>query len=439
MLREVSLALFFCLIALPGSLTADDSWDFKRVVEFAISNAPEPNIAAARVQIAQAQLGQANATLWPRLTLQSGYTVTDNPAAVFGSILNQRSYAASLDFNDVPTTDNFQARGVASYVLYSGGQNQARQNAAKSGIASAVADQETAKRDFAAQTANAYIEIAKSADFVKAIEASLRALQASEKAARGRVSSGAALKTELLDVQVQLAEIREDLIRAKNAHSLTIETLKGLLALEGSPFEISTAPLKLNDNIKLPAASERSEVSSVLARQSAATALVDEARAEYLPRLSAQAGYEYNRGWKFDGDGTSYNAGVVAEWEIWDGKLTARRVEESRANLLILKEQERRTREQIRFEKTQQELKLSEAKARVDVAGEAEKLASESAELTRLRFSQGLVSSTQLIDSERALTAASVRKAAAEAERNSAVVLLKRAYGLSPLDGMEAN
>jgi len=57
---------------------------------------------------------QANAAFWPRVQLQSSYTHTDNPMMVFGSILNQRAYSSSLNFNDVPDVDNLSTRGVVT-------------------------------------------------------------------------------------------------------------------------------------------------------------------------------------------------------------------------------------------------------------------------------------------------------------------------------------
>ena len=63
---------------------------------------PDARLARQRIAAAQAGLEQANAAFWPRLQFQSSYTRTDNPMLVFGSILNQRAFTSSLNFNDVP-------------------------------------------------------------------------------------------------------------------------------------------------------------------------------------------------------------------------------------------------------------------------------------------------------------------------------------------------
>ena len=91
----------------------------------ALADNPDARLARQRIAAAQAGLDQANAAFWPRLQFQSSYTGTDNPMLAFGSILNQRAYSPSLDFNDVPGVDDLNVRGLVTVPLYAGGKNKA--------------------------------------------------------------------------------------------------------------------------------------------------------------------------------------------------------------------------------------------------------------------------------------------------------------------------
>ncbi len=119
-------ALGICGLVLSWSLVAvaAEPWTLEGALKQALSANPDARLAQQRIAAAQAGLEQANAAFWPRLQFQSSYTGSDNPMQVFGSILNQRAYSSSLNFNDVPTVDDFNARGVVTVPLYAGGRER---------------------------------------------------------------------------------------------------------------------------------------------------------------------------------------------------------------------------------------------------------------------------------------------------------------------------
>ncbi|MCX6892860.1 MAG: TolC family protein, partial [Verrucomicrobia bacterium] len=107
-------SLAICGLALSWSLTAlaAEPWTLERALGQALEANPDARLAQQRIVAAQAGLDQANAVFWPRLQFQSSYTGSDNPMVAFGSILNQRAYNPSLNFNDVPSVDDLNARGL---------------------------------------------------------------------------------------------------------------------------------------------------------------------------------------------------------------------------------------------------------------------------------------------------------------------------------------
>jgi outer membrane protein TolC len=109
-------------------------------------------------------------------------------------------------------------------------------------------------------------------------------------------------------------------------------------------------------------------------------------------------------------------------------------VSEAQANLEAVREEQHKLRLAIDFEVEQGRRQLSEADERLAVTQGSVAQAQESVELTRARFEQGLVLSTQLIDAQTALTAARMRRAEAEADHRIAVAALRKALGLPQLD-----
>lgn len=433
------LAMFSVFLVAPQRGGAAEPWTLERAIHHALTNSPDARIAQQRIAAARAGIDQANSALWPRLQLQAGYTRTDNPMLVFGSILNQRSFSPSLDFNDVPDVDNLNVRGMLTAPLYAGGRISAGREAAKAGAEAARSNAEAVRNTLGFEVARAFHTVLKARHFIRAAEAGVHAFESNLNIASNRVATGVALKTDVLDMQVRLAQAREDLIRARNANALAERALRNLLGIEETAGEFTvadTAP-DVSEPVVDPSSldfSARPELAALAQQERAAQAAVRQAKSGYRPTVSAFGSLDYDYGWRTGGDGKSYTAGVMAQWDLWDGKLTRGRVSEARANLNAIREQERKLQLAIGFEVEQARLQLQEATERLTVTAAAVAQAQESEELTRSRFKQGLAISTQLINAETALIGARVRRAEAEANQRIAIAALRKALGLPQLN-----
>jgi outer membrane protein TolC len=429
-------SLFALCFAPVARLQAAEPWTLERAIACALTNNPDARIAQRRIAAARAGVAQANSALWPHLQVQSSYTRTDNPMYVFGSILNQHSfsaYSASLMNDEIPDMDDLNVRGTVAVPLYMGGRITAGRDAARAGTEAAKAGADAVGNVLAFETARMFYTILKTREFIRAAEAGVLSYENNLVIASNRVEAGTALKTDLLDIQVRLAQAREDLVRARNAKALSVRGLRNILGIESGEFDVAdSAP-----TVAVPAGSDftrRPELAAIREQQRAADARVRQARSGYLPRLSAFGSLDYDYGWRTEGDGESYMAGVMVQWDWWDGKLTHGRVQEARANLDMAREEEQKLRLAIDLEVEQARLQLKEAAERLAVTEAAVAQAQESAELTRSRFEQGLALSTQLIDAETALTGARVRRAEAEADQRIAIAALRKALGLPQLN-----
>jgi outer membrane protein TolC len=425
-LIQVSTAL----LALGGApLPAAESLTLRQAVSRAVADSPEARIAAARIAAAEGLLTQARAAFEPQVRLESGYIRTDRPVNVFGMALNQHSFSSSLDFNDVPDADNWAASAQLTWPLYAGGRNTAGRDAALAALNASHHGASIVRQAMTLEVTRTFLMIHKSRALIEAAEAAVVSFDSNLNSARKRLEAGTALKTDALDLEVQLARAREDLARAKNANTLTRQSLAALLGIEAGEVDAGAgAP-----QFAAPGAGERAKRPEELAAESmelAAAARVREAASGSKPSVNLFGSVEHNRGSQFDGEGTNYTAGIMAQWDIWDGRRTRGRVHEAEAQLTAAREIVRRQRLALTLEAQQARAALREADERLIVSAQSVQLAGESVKITRERFGTGLSLTSQLIDAETALTAARVRRAEAESDRRLAVAALRHALGL---------
>ncbi len=435
-LRKLTFVLLWLVTA---GAAAAEPWTLEQCLRHTLEHSPDARLAEQRIRAARATAQQVQALAWPTVQLQSGYTRTDNPMYVLGSALNQQAFGPALgDFNHLPDVDNWNVKGLVSVPLYTGGSLTAGRRAARAGVQAETAQAEAVRQALAFETVRLFHTIQKTRALVRAAEAAVSAFTQHLEQAQKRLDAGTLLRADVLDVEVRLAQAREDLARARNARALALQALRTLLGLPPGEFDVAgSAP-----EVPAPAAAEaadfsaRPELTAVRHHIAAAEAQTRAARGGYLPRLAAFGSVDHDRGWKLDGEGTSYTAGVLLQWNLFDGRLTRGKVAEARARWDMALETERKLRLGLGLEVEQARLNLREAEERLAVTAKAVTQAEESVKLTRDRFEQGLALTLQLLDAETALTLARVRRAEAETDQRIAIAALRRALGLEQLPGM---
>lgn len=412
---------------------ASDIWTLERSLDYAVTHNPDARIARQRIAAAQAGLEQAEAAFWPKLQIQSSYTRTDNPALAFGNVLNQRSYRPSLDLDNVPGVDNLNARGVITVPLYAGGQNAAGRQSAQANSDAARHESAAVRNALGFAVSRAFHTVRKTRQFIRAADAAVISLETNLTIAGRRLDAGTLLKSEVLDVEVRLAQTREDSVRARNGHDLAVRALCNLLGVEDGAIAVDdTAPV-----VSVPQSgdfSHRAELAAASDRERAAKAQLRGARGGYQPQISAFGSLDHNHGWVTGGHGDSYSTGVMMQWDLWDGFATRAKVREAGANLESSREEHRKLRLALALEVERAQLALKAAGERLVVSNKSVEHAAQSASLTRHRFEQGLALSSQLIDSETALLTTRVRRAEAEFDQHIAVAALRKALALPQLD-----
>jgi outer membrane protein TolC len=245
------------------------------------------------------------------------------------------------------------------------------------------------------------------------------------------------LKADLLSLEVQLAQTRENLSSARHGAALAERAFLFVLGLDASagPVELaaddpSLARLVPPDTLDF---SQRPELLGLQERVRAAEAMVRAARGNRQPTVNAFASYQYDQGWKLDHHADSWLAGVSVDLNVFDGGQTSGKIRQSSAELAQVKEMLRKATLGIGLEVEQARLAHDDARERLAVTAQAVGQAEESATLSRARFETGALLTADLIGVESRLIEVRMRHTVAAADERIALADLRRALGLAPL------
>lgn len=423
------LSVFLFPSGSPASeLSIPDSWTSQEAVIFGLQNSPDSRIALQRIEAARAGQSQAEAVLnHPRIDLSASYAQTDNPMYSFGNILNQGAFTNDIDFNDPGRTDNLNLKAELIYRLYNGGRDQAGVEAAESNYLASEAGLKEIEHQLGFEIIRAYQNIVQAVDQLQARQAELDAIESSLQVARARFDAGDLLKTEVLNFEVQKARTSENLILSQHRKELAEIVFLNLLGLESGTAAIS--PHQESDQSIPDTLAERPELEKLEAMLDAANASVTGAESTNRPTLDGFASYQFDYGWEYDGSGDSWMAGIRLNYNLWDGKLGQSDIAVKKAEFKELEEQLQKLKLGLNLDIQEAKLNYRQTMERKEVTDKMVEVAQESAQLSRERFKEGVILSSDLLDTEVRLTDTLVRQSAARANHRIAVANLRRALG----------
>jgi len=424
------LILVFLLLFFSSAIAQEKTWTAKEAVDFALANSPDSTIARKRIEAVQAMVEQSLSGNFPQVYLSGEYSQTNNPMYSFGNILNQGEFDQSIDFNDPGRTDNLQLKAEMRYRLYSGGSITAN-------IKAAVAHKDSSELNLAAVQNQLAFEVVKifhlinqAKDMVNASQAALKAMTVSLEVARARFDAGDLLKQDLLNIELQVARAQENLIQANHDLALTKRGFLNLLGLTDATITIQspvTNEQSVPDTFNFDNRPETKQIEAVIR---AAQAELKKAQGAKLPVIDTFANYQVNTGTVLDGTGDSWMAGIRLNYILFDGHRTSGAIHIAQAKLLEAQARKKKVVLDMHLELEKARLGFHQAEEKLRVTGKMVDLASESARLSRIRFKEGVVLASELIDVETRMTDALVRQSGASAMRKIAVADLRRAVGL---------
>ncbi|MEI6515605.1 MAG: TolC family protein, partial [bacterium] len=425
------------VLGMAGTLAAGDAGTgvtLDGCIATALKANPDVKSATARVKAAQAAVREASSAYYPSLGLAGNWTRTDNPPQAFFMSLNQRRASLQKDFNNPEDTENLRGSVVAQWRLYDGGRREADRRAASGGAEAAEQLMDSVHNDLAYQVIRAYYGVLQVRDMMKVREEEVASITGTLRLAAERHKAGAALKSDVLNLEVQMAQSNEELIRARNSLQFAVAVLNtamgqsrvgmndvaGMTAGDLAPVATNTASCGVES---------RPELRMAGAQVKASEAMVSRDRREYLPVVSAFGSLDWDSE-TFSGPERSYLAGAAVELNIFDGFRTRAGVAKAAAGADQARAEAEKLASALLLDLTRARLNEQEARERLEVAGKSLASAVESLRITRERYSQGAADITELMAAQVALTANQTRQVAGRYDALSARADVERAEGV---------
>ncbi|HEV2283085.1 MAG TPA: TolC family protein [bacterium] len=410
----------------------------------AVRRALEQNLsvrqAALAVAIARAQVGQAEAGLWPTVSVGASNTQQTPPGnSTLGGTIN----IPSAGITGAPFTavvpgaapPQWNVHGTFQYAVYTG-------NAVQDQIAIAQANlrgQQSAFAATAGQTVlavrQAYFNYVQSEGQVAAAQRAVVASQENVRVTQAQVNVGTSPEFNLLQAQVQLAQAQRTLTQAKAAAVQAEQQLAAVVNLPISSAIAATTPMGLPappqdvEALVKQGLSTRPEIAQAQAAIQAAQAAVDLAAAGLRPNITLTGGPQMQSNTLSTSTPVTWAGTLALTLAIFDGGLTKAKVEQARQQLALTRVQREQTQQTVEEQVRAAYLNLQQAAESLASAQAGLTAAQEALRIAGVRFQAGVGTQLEVVTAIQNLAAADAAVVQALFQYNLALAQIDQAVG----------
>ncbi len=420
------------LCVLDKTLTLDSALDL------ALKNNPDTQVAKARIRQSEALLTRAGAAFMPVVNVYTEYTRGDFPSGFLFKTIDQRLFVNGTDFNDPGIIENFETGISAQISLFDGGRHVLNRRMAREDVSISNADSMAARNSVAAQLIGAWYDTLSAAEFVKISEESVSTVKNQLDIMTIRYKGGSALKSDILSLNVRLAQAEEDLLKSRNRHKLSVAALATVLGfppdrdviIDRAPVTLAGIPDSYEAGMGT-AMTRRPELSKIRSMVKKSRMGMDMSKSAWLPTAHLMGKYYVDDpSMDYDLDRDNWALGVMVNWNIFSGFADKAAIEASDASLREALSADRKALINISLDVKNAYLRRDEATARMDVAKRSVLMAEENYELVRKQYEGGSATITRYLESELDRNTARIRVASAYYDHEKAVADIARSIGL---------
>lgn len=424
------------LAVLSGTIPAG-SIPLEECIRVSLEKNPDIQASAFRIQSSEAMIKQMKSAYYPHLSLSGTYAQTDNPTQAFMMDLNQRKLnmrVPDFDPNNPDDTQNVRLSAGLKYRLYDGGQRKMQKEMAILGKDAANDGLSLFQNELIHQVTRGYYGFLQAQAFVEVQKESVKSLQENLRVAGERFRAGSAVKTDVLNLEVKLAQAREDLIRAENGVKLAIAALNMAIGEELVTDENMKAPSKITkhqkpEELDLEMVENRFELKAAQKMSHIKEKEYIKNKRGYVPTLNAFGSYDWDSEDLSDIEG-SYIAGIMVEWELFTGLNRPNAIAGAKAEWLAKKKEEQSARNKLKMDLKQSHIQIVEAWQRMGVVQKSVDSATEALRITQEQYKRGAADITILLTAQVGLTAQKTRSVSAYYDYLTALSNFERAKGV---------
>ncbi len=287
---------------------------------------------------------------------------------------------------------------------------------AKMGLDGARYNEKLYRHNIIFEAKRAYFSLLKMQKLLKVSELAVKQLEAHKTVANNFYEVGMIPLNDLLKAQVELANIKQNLIVVQNGIDLAKSNLNLILRQDiNAPIEIAditsyTPFYKDIDYCLKQAEKNRLEIKMTDLDIRIKEKEVKIAKKDFLPSINLQANY-YRLGtaWDIKGgsgisDPSSWDVGAVATWNFWEWGRSYQGVKAKRSILHQSQLKKAETTDGIRLDVKQAFLKTKEAEKNIITVKKAIEQAKENFRISEERYKEQMVTSTDVLDAQTLLS-----------------------------------
>ena len=375
------------------------------LLDKAIKNSYTLKISHEDFKVSKADYFQTNAVFLPNITASHTGISTTNPLMAFGSKLNQ-AILTQNDFNpnklnNPARTQNFSTKlQIEQPLINLDGLYKRR--AAKSKMEAMSLKAKRTKDFLFFEVTKAYMQLQLAYEAVTVLEKALQTAAANKKIADNSFKQGILLKADVLHVDINITEIKNQLQTAKSNVQNASNYLSFLMNDKSYVLYKPTEQLVVS-NLEIyveQISKNRSDIKAMQLASKSYEALSKAEKMSLLPKLNAFGSYELYDSKLFQGNASGYLVGAQLSWDIFNGSKQIGKIQKSKAQLEKSKLEYNQYVSKSNLEFYKVKRYLTDIKNKLELTDLAVKQSKESLRIRQNRFKEGLEKTADLLLAE---------------------------------------
>ncbi|MCG8183919.1 TolC family protein [Tenacibaculum piscium] len=357
------------------------------------------------VLVAKADYNQTNAVFLPNITASHTAMATTNPLMAFGFKLNQEILTQN-DFNPALLNNPSQINNFATKIAVEQPlinlDGIYQRKAAKAKLNATTFQQERTKDYMQLEVEKAYMQLQLAYKMLSVLEKVQQTANENKRIAINNFKQGYLQKSDVLAVEVRVAEIANQLQYAKssieNASNYVSVLMNDKMSVILKPSDSLTIISDVIAIEKLP--ENRADIKAMRFAKEGYKNIHKANKMSFLPRLNAFGSYELYDDEIFKADANGYLVGVELSWDIFKGYKRFGKTQKSKATFekASIELEEYQAKSTVELHKAKRLLR--DVKNNLILTKLALEQSEESLRIRKNRFEQGLEKTTDLLSAE---------------------------------------
>lgn len=325
---------------------------------------------------------------------------------------------------------------TASLPIFTGGKLSGQIQKAKANFKYNEIGVQRTYNEMRSTVTSGYFDMLQADNMQKLSAESVTRLEDHLKNVQAQYDVGVVAKADVLRSQVELADAKQDLIKAENQYQLAEASLNRIVGL---PMDtnlkldnilVYTAYDRTMEDCLAYAAEHRPELEQAKQNVEAYRGALKVARSGHMPQVAASASQSWSdTNWPGDENG-NWGVGVSVEMNVFDTGVTLSKIHGAEADLKNAEETYRDTVDSVNLDVRNNYLSLREAEKRIGNTKLAVEQADEDYRIAQLRYMSGVGTNTDVLDAQVALTKAKTNYTQALYDYNTSKTALETSIGV---------